>query len=383
MDLRKDLLTRLANGERMSDLCLEYGISRKTAYKFKERLERLGEAGRADLSRAPHMVPHRTPPAMVEVILAARRKRPTWGSRKIKEELERKGHRMPSHGAIERILARAGLITPKPRRHRGTTLATAPVGRLLATAPHDVMCLDYKGQFRLGDQSFCYPLTITDQATRYIIACESMAAISDAAAREVCQDVFRAWGLPLAIRSDNGVPFASTGLAGLTQLSAYFLRLGIALERSRPGKPQDNGQHERMHRTLKAETTRPARFNLLQQQEAFDAWRHEFNHERPHQALGMKSPADLFTVSPRPLPAQLPDLTYPLHDDAVRVSNYGDIHIAGYGKVRVTPALAGYFVGIREELDGRWLITFCALDLGFADGRRSVQPLTLNQENPQ
>jgi len=245
------------------------------------------------------------------------------------------------------------------------------------------MCLDYKGQFRLGDQSFCYPLTITDQATRYIIACESMAAISDAAAREVCQDVFRAWGLPLAIRSDNGVPFASTGLAGLTQLSAYFLRLGIALERSRPGKPQDNGQHERMHRTLKAETTRPARFNLLQQQEAFDAWRHEFNHERPHQALGMKSPADLFTVSPRPLPAQLPDLTYPLHDDAVRVSNYGDIHIAGYGKVRVTPALAGYFVGIREELDGRWLITFCALDLGFADGRRSVQPLTLNQENPQ
>ena len=232
-----------------------------------------------------------------------------------------------------------------------------------ALAPNDVWCIDYKGQFRLGDRTYCYPLTITDQFSRYLVACEGMAAISDEAACEVCEEMFREWGLPSAIRSDNGVPFASSGLGGLTKLSVFFLRLGIALERIRPSHPEENGQHERMHRTLKAETTRPARANLLQQQERFDEWVHEFNHERPHEAIGMKRPAEVFAPSATALPEQLPELAYPTHDDVVRVTRWGDIRIAGFGPVRLSKALAGQEVGVREEADGRWLIS-ASIDLG-------------------
>jgi hypothetical protein len=237
--------------------------------------------------------------------------------------------------------------------------------------------MDYKGQFRLGDQTYCYPLTITDQHSRYVLACEGMAAICDEAARDVCNDVFREWGLPASMRSDNGPPFASTGLGGLTRLSVYLLRLGIALERIRPAHPEENGRHERMHRTLKAETTRPARANLLQQQERFDAWIYEFNNERPHEALDMKRPAELFVRSTLALPAKLPELAYPTHDDAVRVTRSGQIHIASIGTIHLTTALAGEHVGIREEQDGRWLVTFASLDLGLVDGSRKLSPITL------
>jgi transposase InsO family protein len=374
MDLRKEMMNRLAAGERMVDLCREYNISRKTGNKFRERFEKMGTMGLEDLSRAPRNTPHRTPTDLIDVILEERRAHPTWGARKLKVVLDARGVRVPTHGVIERAITRAGLASPRKRRPRYAATGT---GKLrTATAPNEVWCIDYKGQFRLGDQSLCYPLTITDQCCRYIVSCEGMAAISDQEAREVCQDVFSNFGLPVAIRSDNGVPFASTGLGGLTKLSAYFLRLGIALERIRPGHPEENGRHERMHRTLKAETTRPARANLLQQQERFDEWTHQFNHERPHEALHMKCPADLYTKSVNLLPAKLPDLLYPLHDDAVRVSTWGDIQIAGVGTVRLSRALAGHFVGIREEPDGRWLVTFVTLDLGFAKGGSPFSPIS-------
>ena len=202
-----------------------------------------------------------------------------------------------------------------------------------------------------------------------------MAAISDEEAREVCEQVFRDRGLPLAIRSDNGVPFASTGLGGLTKLSVFFLRLGIELERIRPSHPEENGRHERMHRTLKAETTRPARANLLQQQERFDAWVEEFNHVRPHQALAMKRPAEVFVASARPMPVVLPELSYPTHDDAVRVSASGQIYIPGLRTVHVTTALASETVGIREEADGNWLVSFAKRDLGLVGRDRILRPL--------
>ena len=310
------------------------------------------------------------------MIVAARRAHPSWGARKLKDVLEQRGHQAPSHGAIERVIARAGLVAPRKRRPRHA--ATESTTLRTANAPGDVWCIDYKGQFRLGDQSYCYPLTITDQFSRYVIACEGMAAISDEEAREVCHDVFRQWGVPGAMRSDNGAPFASTGLLGLTKLSAYFLQLGIALERIRPGHPEENGRHERMHRTLKAETTRPARTNLLQQQERFDDWQQEFNHERPHEALAMKRPAEVFAASPNAMPEQLPELAYPLHDDTLRVSNWGDINIAGLGPVRLTRALAGQHVGIREEVDGQWLVTFASLDLGYAKGGNRLEPIQPN-----
>lgn len=371
VDLRKEMMDRLRGGEQMSALCRAYGISRKTGNKFKARFERLGAAGLEDRSRAPHVIPHKTPPELVELIITERREHPTWGPRKIKDVLERRlGHRVPSHSAIGTALARAGLVVPRKRRRDRHT----PTPTLLreASCANEVWCIDYKGQFRLGDRTYCYPLTLTDHCTRYVLACEGMAAISDDAAREICEEVFLEWGLPTAMRSDNGVPFASTGLGGLTRFSAYMLRLGIELERIRLSHPEENGRHERMHRTLKAETTRPARANLLQQQERFDDWRHEFNHQRPHEALAMKRPGEVHTVSTRRMPSPLPDLDYPTHDDVVRVSRAGQIYVAGIGTVHLTPALAGQDVGIREEGDGRWLITFAKLDLGLVDRSRTI-----------
>lgn len=379
MDLRAELMRRLAAGERMSALCREYGISRKTGHKFQRRFEEQGRKGLENQSRAPKVVARRTPPELTELILAERRAHPTWGGRLIKSVLEKRlEHTLPSAVAIHRMLQRAGLIAARRAR-------TIPPPRAApqreATASNDLWCIDYKGQFRLGDRSYCYPLTLTDQWSRFVLACEGMAAISDEDARDVCIDLFRTKGLPIAIRSDNGPPFASTGLGGLTKLSAFWLQLGIALDRSRPSHPEDNGRHERMHRTLKAETTRPARANLLQQQECFDAWRPEFNEVRPHQALGMKRPADVYVASPRPYPQRLPELRYPTHDDAVIVGSGGSIPVVGVGRVHVTRALVGQTVGLREAPDGRWLVTFATLDLGHIDRRRrAIVPIS--QETP-
>jgi hypothetical protein len=271
------------------------------------------------------------------------------------------------------MLVRHGLVTPRKvrARHKSTTTTLRT-----ALAPNDIWCIDYKGQFLLGDRSYCYPLTITDQVSRFILSCEGMAAISDEAARDTCEEVFRRYGLPLVMRSDNGAPFASIGLGGLTKLSAYWLRLGIELERIRPAHPEENGRHERMHRTLKAETTRPARTNLLQQQERFDAFVEEFNKDRPHEALEMKRPAEVFVPSTRPHPAQLPDLAYPMHDDVLRVNRHGHLRVPGRGQVQLTSALADQLVGVREELDGRWLVTFVSVDLGHVERDRSFTPIT-------
>ena len=362
MDLRIEIMNRLLAKERISDLCREYGISRKTGDKFKQRFKRLGMAGMEELSSAPHVIPHRTSPELTELIIAGRKLHPTWGPRKLKKVLETKhGRRLPSASTIGEILVRHGLVEPRKKR---PAYQSKPTTLREANAPNDTWCADYKGQFRLGDQSYCYPLTMTDQCSRYILGCEGMAAISDDAAREVSEEVFGRYGLPTVMRSDNGVPFSSTGLAGLTRLSAYWLRLGIVLERIRPAHPEENGRHERMHRTLKAETTRPARTNLLQQQESFDRFVEEFNNERPHEALDMKFPAEMYSASSRPLPTTLPELSYPMHDDALTVTRSGQIYIAGRGLTHVTTALRGERVGIREELDGRWLVTFASLDLG-------------------
>src|SRR5262245_38957304 len=219
MDLRAELMNRLAQGERLTDLCQEYGISRKTAYKFKERFERLGVKGLEDQSRAPKVIPHRTPPELAELFLAERRQHPSWGAKKIKAVLEeRLGRRLPSASAVGGILAKNGLVQPRRRRRH---YDAAPSGLRNAQSPNDVWCIDYKGQFRVGDGTYCYPLTMTDQVSRYLFTCEGMPAISDEQARDICEETFSKYGLPLAMRSDNGVPFASpTGLCGLTKLSA-------------------------------------------------------------------------------------------------------------------------------------------------------------------
>lgn len=373
VDLRQQFISRLHRGERMSDLCVEFGVSRKTGYKLKHRYDALGVGGLEDQSRAPRHHPHRTPPELRELIEGARRAHPTWGPRKLKVMLaERTGRPLPSASTIGTILERAGLSVRRPRRRRVGAGATPLTG---AAAPNDVWCIDYKGQFRLGDQSYCYPLTVTDQYSRYLLECEAMAAINAEHARHALELLFRAHGLPRVMRSDNGAPFASTGLRGLSTLSVYWMRLGIRPERIRPAHPQDNGQHERMHRTLKQATTRPARANLLQQQEAFDAFVAEFNTERPHEALDMRRPAELYSSSPRPYPERLPEPTYPMHDDVLSVSAKGAIRLQRHRQLYLSQALAGQLVGIREAIDGRWLVSFLHLDLGYVERNDRFTPL--------
>lgn len=354
-------MERLLAGEKPADLRREYGISDKTFRKTRKRFEREGVEGLTDRSRAPLVIPHRTSPELEAVIIVERRAHPTWGPKKIKAILEQRlGKQMPSASTVGDILARAGLI---PKRQRRSGHVAHPTHLSKGETPNDVWCIDYKGQFRLGDRSYCYPLTLTDHATRFFLACEGMPAISDEEARDVCADTFTTYGLPLAMRSDNGAPFASVGLAGLTKLSVFWLKLDIRLERIRPAHPEENGRHERMHLTLKRETARPPRTNLLQQQERFDEFLEEFNLVRPHEALGMKRPADVYTASTRPMPKQLPVPDYLTHDDVVRVGPRGFMRI-GRQEFYLGSALGGEYVGIREEGDGEWLVSFANLDLG-------------------
>jgi transposase InsO family protein len=382
MTERMQFVTRLAKGERMTDLCREFGISRKTGYKFWERFERRGVAALDDESRAPKRVARKTSPAMEQLLLEARKAHGTWGGRKLKAMIEREHPelRLPSASAVAAILKRNGLVKDRRRRrHPGPWR-----GELTAAdGPNEVWAVDYKGQFRLGNREYCYPLTATDLASRFILAIEALDGTDDEQARAVFQDVFKAYGLPAVIRSDNGVPFASQGLAGLTRLSAWWLRLGVRHERTQPAHPEQNGQHERMHRTLKAETARPARANLMQQQERFDEFREEFNGIRPHDALDLKRPADLYRVSDRQLPDPLPDLNYPLHDDVLVVKSTGHIRLPRGRQVFLAHALAGQPVGLREDLEGRWLVTFVNLDLGsYHPGAATFEPLTSPQTPP-
>jgi len=374
VDLRMEFITRLQRGERVTDLCTEYGISRKTGHKFKKRFEEAGAAGLFDQSRAPRHIPHRTGSEVAELVVAERQRHPSWGPKKLKDVLEKRlGHGLPSASTLGEILVRKGLVTRRkirPRqRPRPTTLRPAH-------EPNDVWCVDYKGQFRLGDRSYCYPLTVTDQFSRYVLGCEGMAAIDEDQAREAMTAMFREYGLPSFMRSDNGAPFASTGLAGLTKLSVFWMRLGITPERTRPAHPQDNGRHERMHRTLKRETTRPSKPNLLQQQEAFDDFVWKFNTERPHESLGMKRPGEIYSPSPRSLPSVMPEPRYPTHDDVLTVNSAGMVPVPGRGRLYLSSALTGQLVGLREENDGRWLPSFLDLDLGhFETDNNIFKPL--------
>ena len=364
VDLRLELIQRHFAGERLGELACEYGISLKTAKKFKARFKRLGEPGLLDQSRAPHWIPHKTPADVVRILVAERKKHPTWGGRKLKEVLEKRYKReFPAPSTISDILSRAGLLM---RRKLRTRHASLPTQLHIATAPNDIWCIDYKGQFRLGDGSYCYPLTLTDQFSRYIVGVEAMSAVSADAARETCEELFRHYGLPAAIRSDNGAPFASRGLAGLSRLSAYWMLLGIRLERIRPSHPEENGRHERMHRTLKQDTARPPANNILQQQERFDTFVREFNCERPHEALAMKCPDDLYRHSARPLPTKLPEPNGLDFDDVVRVTRNGYVTL-GSNLVYISEALSHMHLGVTEQPDGRLLINFANTDLGIVD----------------
>jgi transposase InsO family protein len=364
VDSKAEFVLRLKKGERMTDLCEEYGINRQSGYEVLRRYEERGLEGLVPQSRAPKRIPHRTSAELVELVVAFRTEHPSWGPKKIKEVLEReKGVKLPSPSAVGNMIYSRGLAQPQRRRKK---YAAKPTGLREVDAPNELWCVDYKGQFRLGDGSYCYPLTITDQHSRFILACEGMAAIDDEAAQEASIQTFRKYGVPAAIRSDNGVPFASQGLGGLTKLSVLWLRLGIEHERIKPGHPEQNGRHERMHRTLKRETTRPAGANLLQQQQRFDHFVVEFNERRPHEGLGQKRPTEVFRPSLRLMPEKLPSVSYPLHDDILTVYSTGHIQFCGR-RYFLSHALAGQSVGLREDDDGRWTVSFTNVDLGRID----------------
>ena len=251
---------------------------------------------------------------------------------------------------------------------RGTPLSQG-------TLANDLWGADFKGEFKLGNGRYCYPLTVTDHASRFLLLCEALEATREDPAITAFERLFRERGLPLAIRSDNGVPFASpNALFNLSKLSVWWLRLGIAIERIKPGHPQQNGRHERMHLTLKREATRPPRFNSLQQQDRFDSFRHEFNEERPHEALDMKRPADLYTASTRRYDG-LPELTYPFHDRDVVITSCGRLCLHRK-KINISVVLAGQNLGIKEVDDGIWLVSFIHHDLGyFGLEQKTLQPL--------
>lgn len=367
---RMKFLARLQAGERMTDLCEEFGISRKAGYRLRDRFATLGVAALVDASRAPKRVANRTSTEIRELLLAARRQHPSWGPRKLRAWLldKHQGLTLPAASTIGDLLRREGLVEPR-RMRRSTPAWTGERSQPLA--PNELWCADYKGEFRLGNAQYCYPLTITDRVSRMLLACDGFESIATISTRQAFETVFREYGMPGAIRTDNGAPFASRGLHGLTRLSAWWLRLGIRHERIEPAHPQQNGQHERMHLDLKKQTTRPAAPNLLQQQERFDTFVHEYNHERPHEALGQTPPARHHVCSSRPFPERLPELTYPLHDRTSRLSPCGHIRVGGRsGSYFISSALGGEPLGLREIEDRVWLVSYADLDLGHIDERR-------------
>jgi len=381
MSERIRFVTRLEEGESISELAREFGISTKTAHKFWSRWKAEGVEGLRDRSHAVERIPHKTSPEVVELIVAARQAHPSWGARKLKELLAKThpGVRTPSSHTMQCWLKAKGLITPRRPRRRALRPLATPLTK--ATAPNDVWATDFKGQFRLGNGVLCYPLTATDLYSRFILSCEGLESTDGDPVWPIFDRLFREHGLPRFIRSDNGPPFASRGLGGLSRLSVKWLRLGIVHERIEPGHPEQNGSHERMHRTLKHDTTRPAKANLLQQQERFDHFVDEFNCERPHEAIDMQCPVERYQRSARTYDG-LPELAYPLADDVLSVRRDGCVTMLDGYRCYLTTALVGQRIGIREVDTGRWLITFANLNLGYYDERvKSFTEMTANSND--
>jgi len=375
MDERLRFVAKLLDGESMTDVCREFGISRKTGYKIFSRYKEHSFEALNDRCRRPVRYANQLPHQVEELIVTLKREKPHWGARKIRELLLRRLDdtvtRIPAKSTIHAVLHRHGLVKAIGRpRHRATgTPLSAGI------APNELWCTDYKGEFKLGNGRYCYPLTVTDHASRYLLLCEALESTREQLAITAFDRLFRDRGLPQAIRSDNGVPFASgNSLFGLSRLSVWWLRLGISIERIKPGHPQQNGRHERMHLTLKKETTRPPGANSLQQQARFDDFVLEFNTERPHEALHMKRPADVYLPSPRPYRG-LPELHYPLHEREVLVTACGRICMH-HKRINISTVLAGQRVGIKEVDEGIWIVSFMHYDLGYVDlEQKTLQPL--------
>jgi transposase InsO family protein len=349
----------------MAELCRIYGVTRKTGYKWVERYELGGMDGLRDLSRAPLRHSNEIPEKVEEQVIAVREEHPFWGARKIRAWLVRAypGQAVPVVSTIGSVLHRNGLTVPRKRR-RSARPQSEPLAH--ASGPNVVWCADFKGWFRTADGRRIDPLTITDAYSRYLLRCQAVSAADYRHSKPIFEAAFREYGLPERIRTDNGAPFGSNGDSGLTGLSVWWIKLGIRPERIEPGKPQQNGRHERMHRTLKQATATPAATNRRRQQECFDSFRQEYNDERPHEALGQVPPASVYLASGRSYPARLVEPEYPGEWESRRVSPGGQFRWRS-ANVFAAHALEGERIGLEPLESGDRRVWFSFHELGVLD----------------
>ena len=349
----------------IGELCRAYGISRKTGYKWRERYRAVGLEGLKDLSRAPKRHPNAVRARVIEQIVAMRRHHRFLGPRQIVHRLRSKepGVQWPAPSTAGNILKRYGLVAKRRRRAK---LGLSVPGLCDPKRPNDQWSADFKGWFCTRDGRRCDPLTITDGYSRFLLSCRVVEQPNEEHTLAVFRSVFRQYGLPLAIRTDNGTPFASVGMGRLTRLSVWWIKLGIALERIDPGRPQQNGRHERMHRTLKLQAATPPRASARAQQRAFDKFRDDYNFERPHQALGDVVPAKLYERSPREYPERVPEMEYPGDVRVRRVRHNGEIKWRGEFYY-VNKALAGEPVGMEALSDRHWRMMYGPVALALFD----------------
>lgn len=354
----------------MAELCRIYGVTRKTGYKWVDRYEVAGMDGLQDLSRAPKHHPNELPEKVEEEVLSIRAKHPFWGARKIRAKMGQgnPGEDVPAASTIGELLKRNGLTVARKRR-RTSRPPSEPLAH--ASGPNVVWCADFKGWFRTADGVRIDPLTITDGYSRYLLRCQAVAAADSVHSKPIFEAAFREYGLPEKMRTDNGAPFASNGESGLTGLSVWWIKLGIRPERIEPGKPQQNGRHERMHRTLKQETATPPAANRRRQQEQFDAFRREYNEERPHEALGQVAPATKYEASGRVYPARLEEMEYPAGWETRRVCDGGQFRWHS-GLVFAAHALEGERVGLEPIEEDRWRVWFSFWQLGVMDREAKI-----------
>jgi putative transposase len=359
----------------MTELAAQYGISRKTAYKWVERYRADRALGLRERSRRPHHSPHATAADVVEAIVAQRRRHPHWGAKKLLAVLGRQEPTAawPARSTVCDLLKQRGMVAPGRRRHRAVALPRPPLPPI--TRVNEVWTTDFKGEFRTKDCVYCYPLTVRDGFSRFVLRCDGLLGPGYEATRRRFERAFADYGLPDRIRSDNGGPFAGPGLGGLSRLSLWWIRLGIVPERIAKGHPEQNGSHEQFHSVLKTATARPPAPNVRAQQQRFQRFCVEYNYERPHEALGNHPPASRYTASARPWPRRLPAVEYPGHFELRRVSPVGSIKWAG-APLFVSHVLAGESIGFEEVADGIWTLYFATLPLARFDERtRRVQPL--------
>ncbi len=350
----------------MAELCRYYGVSRVTGYKWVSRYEACGLEGLRNLPRAPHSHWNAIEGATEDLIVALRERHSHWGATKIRRIIEVKHPEvvLPAEITVGAVLKRHGLTVPVPHRRRATPTANAPLAH--ADRPNAVWCADFKGWFRTGDGTRIQPLTMSDAFSRYLFRCQGLLVADYASSKPVQQAAFREYGLPWRIRTDNGAPFGSNGESGLTQMAVWWIKLGIMPERITPGKPQENGRHERMHRTLKQETASPPAATRRAQQERFNLFRREYNEERPHEALELRTPSEVYEPSPRSYPERLREVEYPAGWEVRRVRQGGRLRWRGEN-VFVAHALENESVGLEQIDDDRWRVWFSFYEIGIMD----------------